>query len=280
MAVESRTYADNRAAGVIHCAVCVGAAGVVGVLLGASTTRPAARVAVTAATTWAVLGGTTLGNVGESISDDLDRDNLSGARALIPSLCGRDPNSLDVAGVCRAATESIAENTSDATVGPLWWGALAGVPGLMIYRMANTLDAMVGYRNAKYERFGWASARFDDALNLLPARLSGLIVVALGPDHGGALRAWRRDGSAHPSPNAGVVEAAFAGALGLRLGGETVYPHRVEQRPVLGDGHPPTPSDLRAAVGLSRRTQTASAVVAMAVAALIGSLGRSGRRTR
>ncbi|MGW5521318.1 cobalamin biosynthesis protein [Gordonia sp. NPDC003950] len=265
--LEAVTYADTRTAGVVHCALCVGAAVAVGAGTGAlAADRPAMRVAFTAAATWAALGGTTLTRVGTQVADALDDDDLAGARGLVPSLCARDPDALDAAGICRAATESVAENTSDATVGPLVWGALAGVPGIVGYRTANTLDAMVGYRNDRYRRFGWCSARVDDALNLLPARVSGMLVALLGPDRAGAVRTWRRDASAHPSPNAGVVEAAFAGALGLRLGGRTVYPHRVEQRPVLGDGHPPTTADLAAAVRLSRRVQVGAVVVAAALA--------------
>ncbi|MGC5246642.1 cobalamin biosynthesis protein [Gordonia sp. DT219] len=255
-ALERRTYADSRAAGLAHCAMCVSGAAAAGMLaVGPLAERREWRIAVTAAVTWAVLGGTTLIGVGGSVARRLDADDVSGARELVPSLCGRDPNALDEAGICRAAVESVAENTSDAAVGPLVWGALAGVPGLLIYRTANTLDAMIGHRTTRYARFGWAAARFDDALNLLPARLAGLVVVAVGPDRRGALRAWRADASAHPSPNAGVVEASFAGALGVRLGGVTVYPHHTENRPALGRGRPPATTDLRAALRLSRRVQ-------------------------
>ncbi len=269
-ALEARLYADRRGAGVVQVAVCVGAAaGVGGLTAAVVSSHPGARILATAAATWAVCGGTTLAGVGGQMADALDAGDLEAGRALVPSLCGRDPQALDAAGICRAATESIAENTADATVGPLVWGAVAGLPGLLGYRMANTLDAMIGHHNRRYERFGWAAARFDDVLNLVPARLSGLLVVALGPDRRGALRAWRDDAAAHPSPNAGVVEASFAGALGVRLGGETVYPHRVEQRPVLGDGRPPGTADLRAAVALSRRVQLGALAVSAGVAALL-----------
>ena len=213
------------------------------------------RIAAVAAATWAVLGGTTLNRVGRAVADDLSVDDIDAARALVPSLCGRDPESLDAAGIVRAAVESIAENTSDAAVAPLFWGGVAGVPGLIAYRTVNTLDSMVGYRNDRYRRFGWASARLDDLANLVPARLAGVLVVVLGDDRAGALSAWRRDASAHPSPNAGVVESSFAGALGLRLGGRTVYPHGVEERPALGDGRSPEVADLYSTTHLSRRVQ-------------------------
>lgn len=266
-ALQRHTYADSRIAGSAHCALCVGSVGVAGAL----AARPLAengpaRTLLTAAVTWAVLGGTTLIRVGDDVADCLESDDVPGARELIPSLCGRDPDALDEPGICRAALESVAENTSDATVGALVWGALAGVPGLLVYRTANTLDAMIGHRNARYNRFGWAAARFDDALNILPARIAGVLVVAAGPDRRGAVRAWKRDASAHPSPNAGVVEASFAGALGIRLGGITVYPHRTENRPTLGDGRDPTSTDLRAALALSRQVQVGALATAIAIA--------------
>lgn len=208
----------------------------------------------------------------------LEAGDVSGARELLPSLCGRDPAALDEAGLTRAALESVAENTSDAQVAPLIWAAVGGVPAVLIYRGANTLDAMIGNRSPRYIQFGWAAARFDDAANFVAARATALLVAACAPIVGGspsgALRAWRRDASRHPSPNAGVVEAAFAGALGVRLGGPTQYIHELEIRPTLGDGPPPQASDLARAVRLSRAVQLAAAVIAVSLSAA----ARSGRR--
>ncbi|WP_067859315.1 cobalamin biosynthesis protein [Nocardia shimofusensis] len=268
-ALESLTYTDKRSAGVLHEVVAVGAVVGLGVAL-----RGAGRggVAVTALATWTVLGGRSLARTGHRMAECLDRGDIDGARALLPSLCGRDPSVLDADGLARAALESIAENTSDAAVAPLVWGAVAGVPGLLGYRAINTLDAMVGYRNARYERFGWAAARTDDLANLAPARVAALLTVALAPLAGGrpsaAWRAWRRDARKHPSPNAGVVEAAAAGALGIQLGGLTRYRHGTERRPTLGDGPAPTVPDLRRAVRLSEAIQVAAVVCAAGVAAL------------
>jgi adenosylcobinamide-phosphate synthase len=218
------------------------------------------------------MGGTTLARTGRRLADQLDAADLAAARALLPSLCGRDPQALDAAGLARAALESVAENTSDATVAPLLWGAVAGIPGLLGYRAVNTLDAMIGYRNDRYRRFGWAAARTDDVANLIPARVAGALTAAVAPLADGrpapALRAWRRDAHAHPSPNAGVVEAAMAGALGVRLGGPTHYPHGTERRPVLGDGPAPRTVDLRRAVRLSQAVQMAAALLAAGIAAL------------
>lgn len=263
--VERRLHRDSRSAGAGLVGVMVGSV----VALGAvADRRPTgmAGVAVTAAATWVALGGTSLCRVGDAVAEALEAGDIDAARALIPSLCGRDPESLDEAGLCRAALESIAENTSDATVGPLVWGAVAGVPGVLGYRAVNTLDAMVGYRNQRYRNFGWAAARLDDLANLLPARLAGSLLVTLGGAPRRTIAAWRRDSGAHPSPNAGVVEAGFAGALGVQLGGRTVYPHGVEERPTLGSGPAPGPADLRAAVNLSRRVQRATVMTCVAVA--------------
>ncbi len=266
-ALERRWYADDRARGALHAAVLVGGAAAAGVAVERLGCRyPVIGVLGTAAAGWAVLGGASLAGHGAALADELDAGDLAAARARLPSLCGRDPALLDRAGMARAGTESMAENTSDAVVAPLLWGALAGVPGLLGYRAVNTLDAMVGYRSARYRRFGWAAARLDDLANLVPARVCAALFAGLAPAVGGsptaALRAWRRDAGAHPSPNAGPVEAAMAGALGVSLGGRTVYRHGVELRPRLGRGTAPGPVDLRRAARLSRLIGAAAAVLA------------------
>jgi adenosylcobinamide-phosphate synthase len=168
--------------------------------------------------------------------------------------------------------ESIAENTADAVVAPLLWGAALGPPGIAAYRAANTLDAMVGHRSERHEHFGWGAARLDDVLTWPAARLGALFAVALAPAVGGSrVRSWRtlrRDGASHPSPNAGRLEAAFAGALGVRLGGENAYDGRVERRPALGGGPAPGPADVERAATLSRAVGAASALLLALVAAL------------
>ncbi|KAA0083584.1 cobalamin biosynthesis protein [Mycolicibacterium sp. P9-64] len=279
-ALERLTYSDRRVAGVVHTGVLIGALAVPAVALDRAAARRGAAwtAALTAAATFVVLGGTSLANTGADMARMVDGDDVDGARDLLPSLCGRDPAALDVPGLTRAALESVAENTSDAAVAPLCWGAVGGVPGLLVYRCVNTLDAMIGHRSPRYERFGWAAARLDDVMNYLPARVTGLLVAACAPVTGGspraALAAWRRDAARHPSPNAGVAEAAFAGALGVRLGGPTQYAHRLEIRPTLGDGRIAEPADLRAAVRLSRAVQALAVTCAVGVS----SACRSGRR--
>jgi len=282
--LERVTYADARAAGVGHTAVLLVALAVLGFGLERMAARRGAvgTVAVTAAATFVALGGTSLVRTGAHMARFLDDDDIAGARGLLPSLCGRDPAALDAAGLTRAALESVAENTSDAHVAPLWWGALGGVPGLLVYRGANTLDAMIGHHSPRYERFGWAAARFDDVANYVPARLTGLLVAVCAPVVGGsprsAVTSWRRDAAKHPSPNAGVAEAAFAGALDVRLGGPTRYAHRTELRPTLGDGRAPELGDLSRSVTLSQAVQALAAAVAVAVSAACRTGRRSGPR--
>jgi adenosylcobinamide-phosphate synthase len=285
-ALEARCYADRRASGSAYTAVLVGGAAGLGVLAERATARhPLARAALTGLATWAVLGGSSLAGHGAGLARELASGDLAAARSRLPSLCGRDPAALDAAGIARAGTESMAENTSDAVVAPLLWGAVAGTPGLLAYRAVNTLDAMVGYRSPRYRRFGWASARLDDLANLVPARVSALLFAGLAPAVGGsprrALAAWHRDGGTHPSPNAGPVEAAVAGALGVTLGGRTVYPHGVEERPRLGAGPAPTPADLARAARLSRLVGAATAALAAGLSARrCGPWARRPRRVR
>lgn len=278
-ALERRTYADSRASGALHTVALLGALALLGIAAEGAPRRGAASAAViTAASVFVALGGTSLARTGEEMADHLDGGDIDASRRLLPSLCGRDPSVLDEAGLARAALESVAENTSDAHVAPLLWAAIGGVPGVLVYRGANTLDAMIGHKSPRYRRFGWAAARFDDAANYLAARVTAVLVAVCAPVVGGspvaALRAWKRDARRHPSPNAGVAEAAFAGALGVRLGGPTQYAHELEIRPTLGEGPQPQVADLRRAVRLSRAVQVAAALAALGLSAA----GRIGRR--
>lgn len=231
-------------------------------------------------------------------------NDIRSARNALPHLCGRDPSRLDAAQITRAVIESVAENTSDAIVAPLLWGAVAGLPGLAAYRAVNTLDAMVGHRSPRYVRFGWASARLDDAANWAPARATAALTIACtaaaplptaaampaasaqdAPAGGrsalgraaAALRIVLRYGHRHPSPNAGRCEAAFAGVLSLRLGGANVYGGVTEVRPELGDGPAPEPADIRRAIRLSRAVTVAATGLAVLVALTGGGRSRSAR---
>ncbi|CAN5347099.1 cobalamin biosynthesis protein [soil metagenome] len=278
--LEKVTYRDSRGAGAVHTGVLLAALAIGATMLERAAGRRGrwSSVAAVAAATWASLGGTSLARTGMQMADHLDAGDIAAARALLPSLCGRDPSMLDRDGLTRAALESIAENTSDAQVTPVLWAAIGGTPGVLVYRGINTLDAMIGHRSPRYARFGWAAARIDDVANYAGARMAGALVVVCAPAVGGsasgALRAWLRDARKHPSPNAGVVEAAFAGALGVQLGGPTQYRHELQIRPTLGDGPAPAVAELRRSVALSQVVQLAAVVVAVGISAV----GRSGRR--
>ncbi|MEV8125788.1 cobalamin biosynthesis protein [Streptomyces sp. NPDC085944] len=258
-AVEQVLWRDHRGRGAVHTAVCAGGAAALGLAASRALRRsPAASVALTAAATWAVVGGTSLAREAKAVGRALEAGDVEAARARLPHLCGRDPQALDADGIARAVVESVAENTSDAVVGALVWGAVAGVPGLLGFRAVNTLDAMVGHKSPRYRRYGWASARLDDLAGWPGARLTAVLTTVAGGDPRGAVRAWRADAARHPSPNAGPVEASFAGALGVRLGGTLSYGGRIEHRPVLNGAagravRASGTGDIDRAVSLSRR---------------------------
>jgi adenosylcobinamide-phosphate synthase len=255
--VEVRLYRDARGAGVLHAAVGAG----IGVAAGLV-------VRSTALATYVSVAGRALGDAALSVQAALDAGDLDLARSRLPALVGRDPALLDEKELARAAVESVAENTVDAVVAPALWAAGFGAAGALGYRAVNTMDAVVGHRSPRYENYGWASARLDDVAGWVPARVCAGLVAAVRPGTAAAvLQAVRDDAPAHPSPNAGVAEAAFAAALGLRLGGENRYGSRVELRPPLGDGRPPEAGDIAAAVRLSRDVTYALAA-ALAVAAV------------
>ena len=265
-ALERKIYRDSRKAGGQYTLACVLPVLATAALVERRTAQhPTARGIAIAAATWAVIGGRSLRRIATNLATALDNDDTGAARALIPSLCGRDPAKLDSSGLARATVESVAENTSDSVTAPLFWGAVAGLPGLLGYRAVNTLDAMVGHRSPRYARFGTAAARLDDLANLVPARLTAVLTVAMAGQVGGsptqAYRAWRSDAARHPSPNAGQCEAAAAGALGVTLGGETSYRSHTEHRPFLGSGRPPEPADIRRATKLSHLLQYATLAV-------------------
>ena len=270
LCAEDRWYEPTRLRGI---ALTVSAVGATTLAVAASDRAlrayPAARAALGAAVVWSTLGGRSLWRVGGELAGLLEQGDVDGARKLLPSLAGRDPSALSASELARAGTESVAENTSDAIVGALFYGALLGPAGAAGFRAANTLDAMVGHRSPRYEQYGWASAKLDDALGWLPARLGARFAVVAAPVVGGssaeASAVLARDGDAHPSPNAGQMEAAFAGALGIQLGGPLHYGPRLEERPTMGDGRSPDAPALRGAVRLSQAVTALSVVSAVGV---------------
>lgn len=258
--VERTTYADRRAAGTVHLVVGVSTAVGVGIALRRLLGSPAA----TAVATFACVAGRMLDDEALTIARHLDANDLPAARSRLRSLVGRSTEQLDASEISRAVVESVAENCVDAVTASLVWASIGGAPAVLAHRAVNTLDAMVGHRNERYSRFGWASARLDDVVNFLPARLTAVAVAVCRPARTAAIaRAVRRDAPRHPSPNGGVVEAAFAAALDVRLGGVNQYGDVREDRGTLGDGRSPQPSDIAAAVSLRRRCT-------LAVAALLG----------
>ncbi|HET7736767.1 MAG TPA: adenosylcobinamide-phosphate synthase CbiB [Nocardioidaceae bacterium] len=250
---------STRTAGVVHVAALVGGAALLGRIADRGTVA-------TAVATYVVLGGRSLGREAEAVHRHLTNQDLDAARKQVTHLVGRDPSRLGPDDIARATIESVAENTSDAVVAPLFWGAVAGPVGLLGYRAANTLDAMVGHRTPRYEQFGWAAARLDDGLNLAPARLTAALASALGGSPSDAATAWRRDAHQHPSPNAGPVEAAFAGSLGLRLGGTNIYEGAAEDRGHLGSGKPPAVADIPRANALAAKVGWAALGVSVLLA--------------
>lgn len=268
--LEARWYADSRRRGLVYAAAGTGLGALAGALLdgGASQGTPAwRRRAGLAVATYLAVAGRALAGAADEVAVPLAAGDLDAARARLPSLVGRDPAGLDEAEVVRAVVESVAENTVDAVVAAAAWAACGGAAAALAYRAVNTMDAMVGHRSPRYARFGWAAARADDLAGWLPARLTALLVAAVRP--AAAARVWvavRDQAGAHPSPNAGVAEAAFAAALGVRLGGYNTYAGRRELRPALGTGSPPRPSDIARAVRLSRHVTVAVALLGLVAA--------------
>jgi len=267
--LEGRIWQDSRGRGATYAATGIAFGAGLGALGGTTFIG-------TTTATYLSVAGRELADAARAVQGALAVGDLEGARAGLPALVGRDPTGLGEAEIARAVVESVAENTVDAIVAPALWGALGGAPGTLAYRAVNTLDAMVGHHNARYENFGRAGARLDDAANYLPARVSALAVMACRPRRAAAVwRAVRRDAAGHPSPNAGVAEAAFAAALDLQLGGSNRYGNRVEQRARLGAGRAPDAGDIGRAVRLSR-----DATLALAAGLAAGAVGITGLAAR
>ncbi len=252
--VEARLYRDRRMAGLLAWSLAVWppvllswlAARMLGSLAGSLS------FVFDAAVLYLAVGLRSLGEHAMPVACALRGGNLLQARTAVGRMVSRDTPLLDETQVAAAATESVLENGNDAVFGALFWFVLLGAPGAVLYRLANTLDAMWGYRTARYERFGWAAARLDDALNYVPARLTATTYALLG-NATRAWRCWQTQASSWDSPNAGPVMAAGAGAIDVRLGGPAPYAGVWESRPVLGEGLPPDADAIARALRLVRR---------------------------
>jgi len=246
----------RRVRGAATVIVLVGAAAGLGWLIQWACRASLAGAAVEALIIGVLLAQRSLYNHVAAVSTSLIHGGLISGRLAVSQIVGRDPESLDGAGIARAAIESLAENFSDGVVAPVFWYLLLGLPGLFAYKMANTLDSMIGHRSERYLAFGWAAARFDDLLNLVPAPITGLLLAfaaIFDREHSAsnALRIMRRDGRKHRSPNAGWPEAAMAGALGIALAGPRRYHEGMVDDPYLGDGSPiASPQDINRALNL------------------------------
>jgi adenosylcobinamide-phosphate synthase len=263
-ALERRLYDDRVGPGMVLAGAGVGAAALAGLALGSPV-----------AGAYLACAGRALHDAAGAVGHALGDGEIDRARELLPALVGRDTAGLDGPGMARAVVESLAENTTDAIVAPALWTLAAGAAGAFVHRAGDTLDSMVGYRDGTYRRFGTAAARVDDVLAWVPARATaGLVALARPRRASEVVRAVRRDAPAHPSPNAGVAEAAFAAALGLQLGGgENRYGDRVECRPLVGRGREPEAADIAKAVDLSRD-------LTWLLAGMLGAAGLAGRARR
>ena len=251
---EQRSEADRRARGVFTVVILVLAAAAAGFLVDLACRHVRFGWAAEAVVIAVLVAQRSLFDGVQAVADALAERGLHAGRSEVRHIVGRDPQSLDVYGVARAGTESLAENFSDGVVAPVFWTVLLGLPGLFAYKTVNTLDSMIGHLSPRYRSFGWAAARLDDHVNLVPARLAGALIAAAAAlvpkaQAGPALRAMLRDAGKHRSPNAGWPEAAMAGALGLALAGPRRYADRVVEDPWIGDGRARvTPADMQRAL--------------------------------
>lgn len=261
--------AARRAAGVFWAVAVIAVA--VALAWGVSSVLPGGLVGIVlmGVLAWPLVAVRSLHEHVAAVAQPLEDGDTAGARLAIAKIVGRNPESLDDAAMARGALETLAENASDGVVAPLFWGAIFGLPGIAGYKAVNTLDSMIGYRNERYEAFGWAAAKIDDVANWVPARLTGLLIAAGAKARGTAYRTMRRDARQHRSPNAGWPEAAMAGALGVRLSGPRVYDGVATEvpwlNPVAGD---PAASDVWRGLRLYRRAMGLMAVLLL-LAALI-----------
>jgi adenosylcobinamide-phosphate synthase len=270
---DGEAFATRRAKGVGALLIVLVTVGAASAALGAAL-RPLGALALLPL---AILASTLLAQRSlhehvARVAAGLEREGLAGGRREVAMIVGRDPASLDEAGVARAAIESLAENFSDGVVAPAFWLGAAGLPGIALYKAVNTADSMIGHRSGRHLAFGWAAARLDDLVNLPASRLAALLLIAAAAldrdaDAGAAWRAVRRDARRHRSPNAGWPEAAMAGALGLRLAGPRVYGGTRVEDVWMGEGRAgATAADIRAALGLYRK---ACALLMVAAASCI-----------
>ena len=246
--------AFRRAAGVAGALVVIAVSAALGWVLQSVLALGWIQFVLVGILAWPLVALRSLDDHVAAVASPLQAGDIAGAREAVSRIVGRDPATLDEAGIARAAIESLAENASDGIVAPVFWGALFGLPGIFGYKAINTLDSMIGHRSERHEAFGWAAARIDDVANFIPARLTGFLFVLLAPRRAEALSCMTRDARRHRSPNAGWPEAAMAGALGVRLSGPRIYHGSITNEPWLNEGaRDPLAADIAQGLTVYRR---------------------------
>nr|WP_233287055.1 adenosylcobinamide-phosphate synthase CbiB [Bradyrhizobium oropedii] len=259
----------RRAAGVVAAILVIALATAIGWAVQSVLASGWVRAILVGVLAWPLVALRSLHDHVAAVANPLVSGDITAARSAVAQIVGRDPATLDDAGIARATIESLAENASDGIVAPVFWGALFGLPGILGYKAINTLDSMIGHRTERHEAFGWAAAWIDDLANLAPARLTGLLFVLLAPNRSRAWSCMLRDAHRHRSPNAGWPEAAMAGALDVRLSGPRIYHGHVADEPWLNEGaRDPAAADILAGLTLYRRAMMLLAGVFVALALL------------
>jgi adenosylcobinamide-phosphate synthase len=259
----------RRAAGAAAALIVIALAAAVALAIQSSLVSEWSRIFVAGVLAWPLVALRSLHDHVAAVALALQSGNIETARLAVARIVGRDPSSLDEAGIARAAIESLAENASDGVVAPVFWGALFGLPGIVGYKAINTLDSMIGHRTIRHQAFGWAAARIDDLANFVPARLTGFLFAVVAQFPSAAWSCMARDARRHRSMNAGWPEAAMAGALGVRLSGPRVYQGSVAEEPWLNGGaRDPRAEDILAGLKLYRRAMIllAGALIILALA--------------
>jgi len=219
---------------------------------------------------WPMMAARSLYHHVDAVVNTLSLDSLELARESVAKIVGRDTSVLDQSGISRAALESLAENTSDGIVAPIFWGAIFGLPGLLMYKIVNTLDSMIGHQNQKYQSFGWASAKLDDLMNYFPARLTGMLIAVVSTKPKEAFLCMINDARAHCSPNAGWPESAMAGALGIRLSGPRIYDQGTEDHPYLNEMAPdPDLNSILVALSLYKKVLVGIAIILIILSIMV-----------
>ena len=259
----------RRAAGAIATLLVIALPTGLAWIVQAQLTTGWSRILVVGILAWPLVALRSLHDHLTAVAHPLQSGDIEGARSAVSRIVGRDPANLDEAGIARASIESLAENASDGVIAPVFWGTVFGLPGIVGYKIINTLDSMIGHRTPRHEAFGWAAARIDDLANFIPARLTGFMFAVLSAQPGNAMSCMMRDARRHRSINAGWPEAAMAGALGVRLSGPRVYHDRLADEPWLNEGaRDPLAADIGRGLKLYRRAVllTAAMLVALAFA--------------